>query len=71
MVSDARQREGLRVLDQFVTNEAAKAIAAAVTGPKTVKTYDFEHELTYEARLERLAWLRERSLRRDRRKNSG
>ena len=54
-----------------MTNEAAKAIAAAVTGPKTVKTYDFEHELTYEARLERLAWLRERSLRRDRRKNSG
>jgi len=46
--------------DQFVKNDAAKAMADAVTGPKTVKTYDFEHELTYQARLDRLAWLRER-----------
>jgi hypothetical protein len=23
-----------------------------------VKTYDFEHELTYQARLDRLAWLK-------------
>lgn len=45
--------------DHFVKNDAAKAMADAVTGPKTVKTYDFEHELTYQARLDRLAWLRE------------
>jgi len=45
--------------DQFVKNEAATAMAYAVTGPKTVKTYEFEHELTYQARLDRLAWLRE------------
>jgi hypothetical protein len=32
-------------------------MAAAVTGPKTVKSYEFEHELTYQARLDRLAWL--------------
>ena len=34
-------------------------MADAVTGPKTVKTYDFEHELTYQARLDRIAWLKE------------
>lgn len=45
--------------DQFVKNEAAAAMADAVAGPKTMKTYDFEHELTYQARLDRLAWLRE------------
>jgi cephalosporin-C deacetylase-like acetyl esterase len=45
--------------DQFVKNEAAKAMADATTGPKTVRTYDFEHELTYKARLDRIAWLRE------------
>jgi fermentation-respiration switch protein FrsA (DUF1100 family) len=45
--------------DPFVKNEAAAAIADAVTGPKTVKTYEFEHELTYQARLDRIAWLRE------------
>jgi cephalosporin-C deacetylase-like acetyl esterase len=45
--------------DKFVANEAATAMADAVTGPKTVKTYEFEHELTYQARLDRLAWLRE------------
>lgn len=45
--------------DHFVKNDAANAMADAVTGPKTVKTYDFEHELTYQARLDRLAWLRE------------
>jgi cephalosporin-C deacetylase-like acetyl esterase len=45
--------------DQFVKNEAAAAMAEAVTGPKTVKTYEFEHELTYQARLDRIAWLRE------------
>ena len=40
-------------------NEAATAMAEAITGPKTVKTYDFEHELTYQARLDRMAWLQE------------
>jgi cephalosporin-C deacetylase-like acetyl esterase len=45
--------------DPFVKNEAATAMADAVTGPKTVKTYEFEHELTYQARLDRLAWLKE------------
>jgi cephalosporin-C deacetylase-like acetyl esterase len=43
--------------DPFVKNEAATAMAEAVTGPKTVKTYEFEHELTYQARLDRIAWL--------------
>jgi cephalosporin-C deacetylase-like acetyl esterase len=45
--------------DAFVKNEAATAMADAVQGPKTVKTYEFEHELTYQARLDRIAWLRE------------
>ena len=45
--------------DNFVKNEATAALAEAVTGPKTVKTYDFEHELTYQARLDRIAWLKE------------
>ena len=45
--------------DPFVKNEAATAMGEAVGGPKTVKTYDFEHELTYQARNDRLAWLRE------------
>jgi cephalosporin-C deacetylase-like acetyl esterase len=45
--------------DQFVKDEAAKAMADAITGPKTVKSYDFEHELTYQARLDRLEWLTE------------
>jgi len=45
--------------DQFVKNDAAQAMADAVTGPKTVKTYDFEHELTWQARVDRVAWLRE------------
>ena len=45
--------------DTFVKNEAAAAMADAITGPKTVKTYDFEHELTYQARLDRIAWLTE------------
>jgi hypothetical protein len=34
-------------------------MADAVSGPKTVKTYEFEHELTYQARLDRLAWIAE------------
>lgn len=45
--------------DKFVKNDAAQAMAAAVTGPKEVESYDFEHELTYQARINRLAWLRE------------
>jgi len=46
--------------DQFVSAEAAKAQADAVTGPKIVKIYEgAEHELTYQARLDRLAWLEE------------
>jgi cephalosporin-C deacetylase-like acetyl esterase len=45
--------------DPFVKNEAATAMADAVSGPKTVKTYEFEHELTYQARLDRLAWIAE------------
>jgi cephalosporin-C deacetylase-like acetyl esterase len=45
--------------DKFVDNDAAKAMGDAVTGPKTFKTYEFEHELTYGARLDRLAWLEE------------
>jgi len=45
--------------DPFVKNDAATAMGDAVPGPKTVKTYEFEHELTFQARLDRLAWLRE------------
>ena len=42
--------------DPFVKNEAATAMGEAVTGPKTVKTYEFEHELTTRrARSDRLA----------------
>jgi pimeloyl-ACP methyl ester carboxylesterase len=45
--------------DKFIKNEDAKAMADAVPGPKTFKTYDFEHELTYQARVDRVAWLKE------------
>jgi dienelactone hydrolase len=45
--------------DKFIPNEDATAMAAAIAGPKTFKTYDFEHELTYQARVDRIAWLRE------------
>jgi fermentation-respiration switch protein FrsA (DUF1100 family) len=45
--------------DRFVDNDAAKAMGDAVTGSKTFKTYEFEHELTYQARLDRIAWLKE------------
>ena len=34
-------------------------MADVVTGAKTVKTYEFEHELTFQARIDRVAWLRE------------
>ena len=44
--------------DRFVSAEAAKAQAEAVTGPKTLKVYPMaEHELTSEARTDRMAWL--------------
>jgi dipeptidyl aminopeptidase/acylaminoacyl peptidase len=46
--------------DPHVKNEAAKAQADATNNPKTIKFYDnAEHELTFQARLDRLAWLRE------------
>ena len=46
--------------DKFIRNEDAKAMADAVSGPKTTfKTSDFEHELTYQAHVDRVAWLRE------------
>ena len=46
--------------DKFIANDAAKAMADAVAGPRTTfKTYEFEHELTYQARVDRVAWLRE------------
>lgn len=46
--------------DPHVKNEAATAQANATKEPKTVKTYDgAEHELTFQARLDRLAWIKE------------
>jgi dipeptidyl aminopeptidase/acylaminoacyl peptidase len=46
--------------DPHVRNEAAKAQADAARDPKTVKIYEgAEHELTYQARLDRMAWLRD------------
>jgi len=45
--------------DPFVKNDAATAMGEAVTGPKTVKTYEFEHELTFQARRDRIAWIKE------------
>jgi len=45
--------------DAFVKSDAATAMAEAVGGPKTVKTYEFEHELTFQARRDRIAWLQE------------
>jgi dipeptidyl aminopeptidase/acylaminoacyl peptidase len=46
--------------DEHVTNEAATAQADATKDPKTVKIYpNAGHELTYQARVDRLAWLRE------------
>ena len=44
--------------DPFVKNEAAAAMGDAVTGPKTIKTYEFEHELTFQARRDRIEWLK-------------
>ena len=46
--------------DEHVKNEAALAQAEAAKEPKTVKVYpDAGHELTYQARLDRLAWLKQ------------
>jgi fermentation-respiration switch protein FrsA (DUF1100 family) len=46
--------------DEHVKNEAATAQAEATKEPKTVKTYqNAGHELTFQARVDRLAWLRE------------
>lgn len=46
--------------DPHVKNEAATAQANATKEPKTVKIYEgAEHELTVQARLDRLAWIRE------------
>jgi dipeptidyl aminopeptidase/acylaminoacyl peptidase len=46
--------------DRHVTNETAAAMAEAAKAPKTVKTYEgAEHELTFQARLDRIAWLKE------------
>lgn len=33
--------------------------ADAVKGPKTVKTYEAEHELTYTAARDRVSWIKE------------
>jgi fermentation-respiration switch protein FrsA (DUF1100 family) len=46
--------------DPHVKNEAAAAQAAAAKEPKTVKIYEgAEHELTFQARLDRVAWIKE------------
>jgi dipeptidyl aminopeptidase/acylaminoacyl peptidase len=46
--------------DEHVTNEAATAQAEATREPKTVKIYqNAGHELTYPARVDRIAWLKE------------
>jgi fermentation-respiration switch protein FrsA (DUF1100 family) len=45
--------------DPHVSNEAAKAQADAAREPKTVKAYEgAEHELTWQARVDRLAWIK-------------
>ena len=46
--------------DPHVKNEAAKAQADATKDPKTVRIYDnAEHELIFQARLDRIAWIKE------------
>ena len=46
--------------DEHVKNEAATAQAEATKEPKTVKIYqNAGHELIYQARVDRLAWIRE------------
>ena len=46
--------------DEHVKNEAATAQVEATKEPKTVKIYqNAEHELTYQARVDRLGWLKQ------------
>ena len=46
--------------DEHVKNESATAQAEAAKEPKTVKVYqNAGHELTYQARVDRLAWIRQ------------
>ncbi|HET7694838.1 MAG TPA: prolyl oligopeptidase family serine peptidase [Vicinamibacterales bacterium] len=46
--------------DEHVKNESATAQAEAAKEPKTVKIYpNAGHELTYQARVDRLAWIRQ------------
>jgi alpha-beta hydrolase superfamily lysophospholipase len=46
--------------DEHVKNDAATAQANAAKDPKTVKVYqNAGHELTFQARLDRIAWLKE------------
>jgi len=46
--------------DEHVKNETATAQAEAAKEPKTVKIYqNAGHELTYQARVDRLAWLKQ------------
>ena len=46
--------------DEHVKNESATAQAEAAKQPKTVKIYqNAGHELTYQARVDRLAWIRQ------------
>jgi fermentation-respiration switch protein FrsA (DUF1100 family) len=46
--------------DEHVKNEIATAQAEAAQAPKTVKIYqNAGHELTYQARVDRLAWLKQ------------
>ena len=46
--------------DEHVTNEAATAQAEAAKEPKTVKIYqNVGHELTYQARVDRVAWIKQ------------
>lgn len=46
--------------DPHVKHEAAAAQANATREPRTVQTYEgAEHELTFQARLDRIAWIRE------------
>jgi fermentation-respiration switch protein FrsA (DUF1100 family) len=44
--------------DRFVSAEAAAAQADAVPGPKTVKMYEADHELTAAAARDRIEWLK-------------
>jgi dienelactone hydrolase len=45
--------------DEHVSKERAAALSAAAPKPKTVRTYDSDHELNADATRERIAWLKE------------